>query len=99
MKSFTLIETLVAILVFTLAMGAVSGLILMAYRTQSYTWQQSIAIDEARRGIETMVKEIREAKAGAYCACAPGEQEAFTTNQAGINCCGICQIKNDTQER
>jgi len=64
MKSFTLIETLVAILVFTLAMGAVSGLILMAYRAQSYTWQQSIAIDEARRGIETMVKEIRKAKEG-----------------------------------
>ena len=49
MKSFTLIETLIAIFVFTLAMGAVSGLILMAYRTQSYTWQQSIAIDEAER--------------------------------------------------
>jgi type II secretory pathway pseudopilin PulG len=64
MKSFTLIETLVAIVVFTLAMGAVSGLILMAYRTQSYAWQQSMAISEARKGIETMVKEIREAKTG-----------------------------------
>jgi len=64
MKSFTLIETLIAIFVFTLAMGAVSGLILMAYRTQSYTWQQSIAIDEARKGIETMVKEIRMAGEG-----------------------------------
>lgn len=64
MKSFTLIETLVAIFVFTLAMGAVSGFILMAYRTQSYTWQQSLAISEARRGIEIMVKEIRKAKQG-----------------------------------
>jgi len=64
MKSFTLIETLVAIFVFALTMGAVSGFVIMAYRTQSYTWQQSIAIDEARRGIETMVKEIREAKEG-----------------------------------
>ncbi len=64
MKGFTLIETLVTIFVFALAIGVVSGFILMAYRTQSYTWQQSIAIDEARRGIETMVKEIREAREG-----------------------------------
>ena len=64
MKSFTLIESLVAILVFTLIMGAVSGLIVMVYRTYGYTWQQSIAIEEARRGIETMVKEIREARTG-----------------------------------
>ncbi len=64
MRSFTLIETLVTIFVFSLAMGAVSGFVLMAYRTQIYTWQQSMAIDEARRGIETMVKEIRKARQG-----------------------------------
>ncbi len=64
MKSFTLIETIVTIFIFTLAMGAMTGFIVMAYRTQSYTWQQSIAIDETRRGIETMVKEIREAREG-----------------------------------
>jgi type II secretory pathway pseudopilin PulG len=64
MKAFTLVETIITIFIFTLAMGAVSGLIVMAYRTQSYTWQQSIAIDEARKGIETMVKEIRMAKEG-----------------------------------
>jgi len=64
MRGFTFIETIVAIFVFTLTMGVVSGFIVMAYRTQSYTWQQSIAIDEARRGIEIMVKEIREARTG-----------------------------------
>lgn len=64
MKGFTLIETIVTITVFVLIMGAVTGFIIMAYRTQSYTWQQSMAIDEARRGIEAMVKEIREAKEG-----------------------------------
>jgi len=63
-SSFTLIESLVTIFVFVLAMGAVSGFVVMAYRTYGYTWQQSIAIDEARRGIETMVKEIREARSG-----------------------------------
>lgn len=64
MKSFTLIETIVAILIFTLSLAAVFGIIPKLYQTQSYTWQQSIAIDEARRGIETMVKEIRGAKEG-----------------------------------
>lgn len=64
MKSFTLIETLVTIAIFFLLFGAVSAFVVMAYRTQTYTWQQSIAIEEARRGIETMVKEIREAREG-----------------------------------
>ncbi len=64
MKGFTLIETIVTITIFTLAMGAVSGFIVMAYRTQSFSWEQSLAIGEARRGIETMVKEIREARPG-----------------------------------
>ena len=63
-KGFTLIETLIAIFVFTLAMGAVAGFIVLFYRTHSYAFQESTAIDEARRGIETMVKEIRAAKTG-----------------------------------
>jgi hypothetical protein len=45
-------------------MGAVSGLVSMLYKTKSYQWEQSLAISEARRGIETMVKEIREAREG-----------------------------------
>ena len=61
---FTIIETMVAIAVFALIMGVVSGFIVMAYQTHGYTFQQSIAINEARRGIEIMVKEIREARSG-----------------------------------
>jgi prepilin-type N-terminal cleavage/methylation domain-containing protein len=63
-QGFTLTETIVAIFIFSLLMGAVSGMILMLYRTHSYEWQQSLAVEEARRGIETMVKEIREAREG-----------------------------------
>lgn len=63
-RAFTLIETLVTIFVFALAMGAVFGLVTLGYRTQSYTFQQSTAINEARRGIEIMVREIREARGG-----------------------------------
>lgn len=64
LTGFTLIETLIAIAIFALAMGAVSGLIVMGYRTHSFTMEQSQAINEARRGVETMIKEIREARVG-----------------------------------
>jgi len=64
MNSFTLIETIVTIFVFTLIIGAIFGMVFLLYRTQSYSWQQAVAIDEARRGVETMVREIREARSG-----------------------------------
>jgi len=61
---FTLIESLVAIAIFTLAMGAVVSFIIITYRSHAYTFQQSMAINEAKKGVETMVKELREAKMG-----------------------------------
>lgn len=75
MRGFTLVETLVTIFVFTLILGVLFGSVLILYRTQSYTWQQSIAIDEARRGIETMVKEIRNAR--------PGDDGSYPIEKAG----------------
>lgn len=63
-KGLTLVETIMAIAIFTLALGALFSSVLILYRTYDYTWQQSVAIDEARRGIETMVKEIRTARFG-----------------------------------
>jgi type II secretory pathway pseudopilin PulG len=64
MKSFTLVETLIVIFIFGLAMAAVLGFILILYKTHGYQMEQSLAISEARRGIETMAKEIREAREG-----------------------------------
>lgn len=64
MKAFTLIETLMTIAIFIILMGAVAGFIMMGYRTYGYVWEQTRAIEEARRGIETMIKEIREARPG-----------------------------------
>src|SRR4030065_2103057 len=63
-KGFTLIETLLTIVVFTLATSIISGLIILTYRTPSYNWQQSSAVNEARKGVETMVQEIRKARTG-----------------------------------
>jgi len=74
-KGFTLTETMVTIAVFALAMGAASMLIIKGYELYSYTLQQSQAIKEARRGIEILVKEIREAK--------KGEDGSFVIEKAG----------------
>jgi len=63
-KGFTLIETMVAIVVFALTMGVITAFIISSYRNYGYTKDQSVAINEARKGIEIMVKEIRQARQG-----------------------------------
>lgn len=65
MRGFTFIETIIALAVFTLAMGAVGGFLMLGYRTQGYAYEQAQAIGETRRGAENMAKEIREATIGA----------------------------------
>lgn len=73
-RAFTLIETMVVILMFALISGVIATLILTAYRIHGFTFQQSIAINEARRGVEIMVKEIRESR--------PGEDGAYIIEKA-----------------
>ena len=70
----TLIEALVTIGIFTLAMGVVVGFVIMIYQTYDFIWQQAIAVGEARRGVETMVKQIREAR--------PGDDGSFILERA-----------------
>jgi len=64
LKGFTFIEAIVAIAIFVIATEALFTAILMLYRTHGYTWEESQAIEEARRGVETMVREIRNARNG-----------------------------------
>jgi len=45
-------------------MGAVGAAIRTFYRSGEYISGQAIAIDEARRGVDAMAKEIREARYG-----------------------------------
>ncbi len=61
---FTILETIIMIGVFTMAMLAVATFIRSAYTAYRFSLEQAVAINEARRGIETMVKEIRGAKIG-----------------------------------
>lgn len=63
-RGFTLIETLVALFVFTLLMGSLSGLIVVSFRNYRFLWEQTLAVSEARRGMRVMTKEIREARMG-----------------------------------
>ncbi len=64
MKGFTLLEVIIAIFIFILAMAGIFEATFYLYRANSYVIQQSSAIGQARKGIETMVKEIREARNG-----------------------------------
>lgn len=61
---FTLVETLVSISIFVIILGGVISSIFLIYRTQGYTQEESMAINEARRGLDTMVKDIRKAQTG-----------------------------------
>jgi len=63
-KSFSLIETIVTIFIFTISLLMITGFIINIYRAYAFNLQQIQAINEARKGIETMIKEIREAKYG-----------------------------------
>jgi len=63
-KGFSLIEAIVVIFIFLLSLAAVSSFTIYFYRAYGYNFQQIQAVNEARRGIETMVREIREARYG-----------------------------------
>ena len=71
---FTIIETLVTIVIFSIAMGIIVGFIVYSYRVHYYAWEQSQAVGEAQKAVETMIKEIREAK--------PGEDGSYIIEKA-----------------
>ncbi|RJR31036.1 prepilin-type N-terminal cleavage/methylation domain-containing protein [Candidatus Parcubacteria bacterium] len=63
-RGYTLAEVIVAISIFSVAITVVSSYIIMGYKTNRFAEEQNDAIEHARNGIETMVKEIREAGTG-----------------------------------
>ena len=60
-RGMTLIETVVWISITLSAMLAITTSVQYFYRTNSYTVEQAAAITSAQRGIESMIKTIREA--------------------------------------
>lgn len=65
MKAFTLIETMVVISI-TMVVGLMLGnMIVFTYRANAYIYQQTAATDNARRGVEYALQNLREATSGA----------------------------------
>lgn len=56
----TLVEALVWVAVFGMAVGAISSSILYFYRTNRYVLEQSQAISSAQRSIDRVVRTLRE---------------------------------------
>lgn len=63
-NGLTLIETLVAVFILSLITIALFTLISWLYQTNTLVWQQAEAIEEARRGVKVMIREIRGADSG-----------------------------------
>ena len=57
----TFIEAMVWIALLVSAMTAIASTVLYFYRTNAYSLEQSTAVTSAQRGLEAMVKTIREA--------------------------------------
>lgn len=61
---FTLVESVVILGVFVLIVSIGFEFIIQAHRAQSFGFEQVTATDEAKKGMETMVAELREANLG-----------------------------------
>jgi prepilin-type N-terminal cleavage/methylation domain-containing protein len=59
-RGFSLTEMLVVIALFTIIMLAIFDSIASFYRLNAYTLAQSYQVDNARRGTEFMVRDLRE---------------------------------------
>jgi len=59
-RGFTLLETFIALSIFVAALVIVNAFIFTNYRATMFGQEQNEAIESARKGVETMVQEIRE---------------------------------------
>lgn len=58
---YTLIEMLVALAIFTLSAVMIVGTITFLYRSNSNSIEQAFALASARKGVDVMIRDIREA--------------------------------------
>lgn len=60
-SGFSLIETVIAIGVLVFVLGAIVSSVYVFYRSNAHALGQAYAINSARKGVEYMVRDIREA--------------------------------------
>ena len=60
-EGMSIIEVIISISVFVLVAGVLFASVTYFYRTNKYSIDQAFAIEEARRGVELMTRDIREA--------------------------------------
>jgi len=63
-RGLTLIETVVSVSLFTIIMSVIVSSILFFYRANTSSLEQAYQIDNARRGVEFLVRDLREATHG-----------------------------------
>lgn len=59
-RAFTLVETIVVLAVFTVVMLALMDAIVTFYHLNAYTIAQAYQVDHARRGVDALVRDMRE---------------------------------------
>lgn len=64
LSGFTLMETMVAMAIFSLALAILYNFYLQGMGSQRYTTEQAQAVNSLRQGTETMARELREARYG-----------------------------------
>lgn len=60
-QGFSFVEALVVVSIFTMTIGVLLGSVILFYRSNTYAIEQAFAVENARRGVEVMVRDIREA--------------------------------------
>ncbi|MCL5055493.1 MAG: type II secretion system GspH family protein [Firmicutes bacterium] len=86
-KGFTLIEVMVTLLIFVMAMGMLTSLITKGFQTYSQGKTMTTLQDETRKAINTISSEIREADT-AYPITANGDILTFTKVDPFTYCSG-----------
>lgn len=60
-RGYTIVEMLVVIAVTAIVIAVITNSILSFYRANTNTLEQAVQVDEARRGVDRMVRDLREA--------------------------------------
>lgn len=60
-RGYTIVEMLVVIAITAIVIAVITDSILSFYRANTNTLEQAVQVDEARRGVDRMVRDLREA--------------------------------------